>query len=177
MLEGARVRLRDWREADRAPYAALNADPAVREYFTGLMTRAECDAQIDRFAAHLAQYGFGFWALEIPGVADCAGFVGLKHLGDTDPIGPGVEIGWRLARAAWGQGYATEAARLCVDFAFRQLGLPELLAWTAAANQPSRRVMQRLGMVLAREFDHPRIPPGHPLRPHVLYRLQGPAAL
>lgn len=171
MLRTSRVALREWRESDRASYAALNADPEVRKYFTTVHTRAESDAEIDRFIAHQAAYGFCFWALEIPGLLDCAGFVGLRRLGAGDLVGPGVEIGWRLARAAWGAGYATEAARLCVDYAFGRLQLDELLSWTAALNTPSRRLMERLGMTLVREFAHPRIAAGHPLRPHVLYHL------
>jgi RimJ/RimL family protein N-acetyltransferase len=118
-------------------------------------------------------HGFCFWALEVPGVAPCAGFVGLQHSDDI-PGEPGIEIGWRLDRAAWGFGYATEAARLCVDHAFGPLGLETLVAYTAAGNAPSRRVMQRLGMAEAGDFLHPALPPDHALARHVVYRLGRP---
>lgn len=176
MLQGERVLLRAWREADRAPFAALNADPEVRRFFTGTLTRAESDAQIDRFTAHQAQHGFCFWALEVPGVAPCAGFVGLQWADDL-PNSPQVELGWRLARHAWGFGYATEAARLCVGFAFGPLKLDVLHAYTAEGNLASRRVMQRLGMEEAGNFLHPSVPTSHPLAPHVLYRLPRPPGL
>jgi ribosomal-protein-alanine N-acetyltransferase len=176
-LRGPRVILREWRDSDRAPWAALNADPEVRRFFFATLTRAEADSAIDRYIAHQEQHGFGFWALEIPGLADCAGFVGMQRLYPHEPFSPGVEIGWRLARAAWGHGYATEAARLCVDFAFGPAGLPELLGITARLNLPSQRVMQRLGMVFDQAFDHPDAPAGHELAPHLLYRLARPAAV
>lgn len=175
-LEGTRVILRDWRAEDAAPYAALNADPEVRRYFTGTLSRAESDAQIARFQAHQAAHGFCFWALEAPGVAPCAGFVGLQWADDL-PNPPKIELGWRLARAHWGLGFATEAALLCVDFAFARLGLAELFAYTAEGNWPSRRVMLRLGMAEAGDFLHPSVPADHKLARHVLYRLPRPPGL
>jgi ribosomal-protein-alanine N-acetyltransferase len=171
------VILREWRDSDRAPWAALNADPEVRRFFFATLSRTESDAAVDRYIAHQRKHGFGFWALEIPGLADCAGFVGMQQLQPHEVFSPGVEIGWRLARAVWGQGYATEAARLCVDFAFGPAGLSELLGITARDNQPSQRVMQRLGMVFDRAFDHPDAPEGHALAPHLLYRLARPPAV
>jgi ribosomal-protein-alanine N-acetyltransferase len=171
MLRGERTLLRPWRDADRAPYAALNADPEVRRWFPGTLTPAESNAQIDRFIAHQAAHDFCFWALELPGVTPCAGFVGLQH-SDTIPGPHTIEIGWRLARDAWGCGYATEAARLSVAFAFDRLGLDVLHAYTAEGNAPSRRVMQRLGMQQTGDFLHPSLAPDHPLARHVLYRLR-----
>lgn len=171
-LRGKRVLLRGWQPRDSEPFAALNADPAVMEFFPAPLSRAESDAWIARAQAGLESRGWGFWCLELDG--KCAGFVGLSVPSFEAHFTPCVEVGWRLAGAYWGRGYATEAARLALDFGFRRLALPEILAFTAARNLRSRRVMERLGMAYdaAGDFDHPRVAEGHPLRRHVLYRLQ-----
>jgi RimJ/RimL family protein N-acetyltransferase len=196
-LKTARLLLRGWRDADRAPFAALNADPRVMRYLGPPLSRAASDALADRIAAHFAEHGFGLWALEIPGHADLIGFVGLSvirftppwrravkvqapRLGETgsDPVSPslreGVEVGWRLAADAWGYGYATEAARAALAFGFEQIGLAEIVSFTTRANRASRAVMERLGMTHdpRDDFDHPLLAPGDPLRPHVLYRVR-----
>ena len=170
---GDRVRLRRWREADRAPFAALNADPRVMEFFPSRPDRRQSDALVDRFEAHFAEHGFGLWAVELPGVAPFIGFVGLAVPGFTAHFTPCVEVGWRLARDHWGKGYATEAARQVLAHGFGRLGLPAVVSFTAVANRRSRAVMERLGMQhdAAEDFDHPAIDAGHPLRRHVLYRL------
>ena len=170
-----RLRLCAWRVADRGPFAAFNADPRVMEYFPATLTRAESDALVARIEAHFGTHGFGLWAAEVPGVADFIGFVGLNVPSFTAHFTPCVEIGWRLAAAHWGQGYATEGAQAVLDFAFRQLGLVEIVSFTVVANTRSRRVMERLGMHRdpADDFDHPALPAGHPLRRHVLYRIAG----
>jgi ribosomal-protein-alanine N-acetyltransferase len=166
--------LRAWRPEDREPFAALNADPEVMRHFPATLSRAESDAVAAGIEAHFARHGFGPWAVELPGVAPFAGCVGLAVPAFEAAFTPCVEIEWRLARAHWGRGYATEAARAVAAFAFETLRLPDLVAMTVPDNVTSRRVMEKLGMTRdpAEDFDHPRLPPGHPLRRHVLYRLR-----
>ncbi|MEV7176022.1 GNAT family N-acetyltransferase [Kitasatospora sp. NPDC093679] len=175
-LHTARLTLRPWRESDLAPWAAMNADPAVREHLGDLLTREQCDAGVAAFRADLARRGYGWWAVESTATGEFLGFAGLDDVDEDMPF-TGVEVGWRLARDAWGHGYATEAGRACLDFAFDALGLPEVLAVTTAANRRSQAVMQRLGMVRdpAEDFDDPYAPEGSPLRPSVVYRLSRPA--
>ncbi|MBX7097831.1 MAG: GNAT family N-acetyltransferase [Myxococcaceae bacterium] len=175
-LPTSRVVLRDWRDEDLAPFAALNADPAVMEHFPACLTRAESDALAARIRTRLAARGFGLWALELPGVATFAGFVGLTVPIFEAHFTPCVEIGWRLARVHWGHGYAQEAARAALAFGFDVLDLPEVVALTVPGNARSRRVMEALGMRhdVADDFDHPSLPAGHPLQRHVLYRKRRP---
>ncbi len=160
-----RLVLRGWTDADRQPYAAINADPLVMELIGPLQSRTETDAHIDRMVEDWAQHGFGLWCAELDGA--CIGFTGLT----TPGFRSGVEVGWRLASAEWGNGYATEAARAALEFGFDELGLDEIVSFTYIANRRSRRVMDKLGMTRdpAADFDHPRAIPA--LRPHVLYRL------
>ena len=168
-----RLLLRRWRDGDLDAFAALNADPEVMAFFPALLGRAESDALAARIREHFARHGFGLWAVEVPGVAEFVGFVGLSVPRFEAPFTPCVEIGWRLVRAHWGRGYATEAARAALDFGFRRLALDEVVSFTVPANRRSRAVMERLGMAHdpAEDFDHPTLPEGHPLRRHVLYRL------
>lgn len=172
-LTTARLVLRPWRADDLAPFAALNADPRVMEFFPAVLSRAESDGLAARIRLHMETHGFGLWAVEVPGTAPFIGFVGLMTVPPALPFAPAVEVGWRLAREHWGRGYATEAARAAVEFGFGVLGLGEIVSFTADRNRPSRAVMERLGMTYspAEEFEHPSIPAGHPLQPHVLYRL------
>ena len=172
-LSGNRVRLRRWRDEDRAPFAAMNADPRVMEFFPATLSRAESDRVADRIEAHFGRHGFGLWAVEVPGVAPFVGFTGLSVPRFDAPFMPCVEIGWRLAAAHWSHGYATEAARLALDYGFRTLGLIEIVSFTTATNLRSRAVMERLGMRRdpADDFDHPSLPNGYSLQRHVLYRL------
>jgi len=174
ILTTARLRLRQWREEDLAPFAALNADPQVMEFFPKVLTRAESDAVAGRIRDHFVRHGFGLWAVEAPGAADFVGFVGLAVPSFEAHFTPCVEIGWRLAREHWGHGYATEAATAALAFGFGDRALEEIVAFTVPANIPSRRVMGRLGMrrLPADDFEHPAIAAGHPLRSHVLYRLR-----
>jgi ribosomal-protein-alanine N-acetyltransferase len=171
-LRTPRLLLRDWRDDDLPAFAALNADPAVMEFFPRPLGRDESDALATRIREHLARRGFGLWAVEAPGVADFLGFVGLSVPGFEAHFTPCVEVGWRLARAHWGLGHATEAARAVLDFGSNALGLDEIVSFTTHANLRSRAVMQRLGMTRspADDFEHPSFPEGHPLRRHVLYR-------
>lgn len=169
----ARLRLRAWRAADRQPLRALNADAQVMAYFPSTLNAAQSDALFDRIVAHHMAHGFGLWAVERADTADFIGFTGLSIPQWQPCFGPCVEIGWRLAAAHWGQGFATEAARTVLAFAFESLGLDEVVSFTAAVNTRSERVMERIGMHHAPsdDFDHPALPPGHPLTRHVLYRL------
>jgi RimJ/RimL family protein N-acetyltransferase len=172
LLQGARVVLRPWRDADRAPFATMNADARVMEFFPKLLSRAESDALVDIIQEHFAARGFGMWAVEVPG-SPFVGFTGLAVPRFTAAFTPCVEIGWRLAVEHWGKGYATEAARLALAYGFETVGLTEIVSFTTVSNLRSRAVMERLGMQRdpADDFDHPSLPDGHPLRRHVLYRL------
>jgi RimJ/RimL family protein N-acetyltransferase len=178
VLRTDRLVLRRWRVADRAPFASLNADPEVMRHFPSMLSTEESDALAGAIEGHMARRGFGLWALEIPGVAPFAGYVGLSVPSFVAPFTPCVEIGWRLAAAHWGHGYATEAARVVLAHAWDALALGEIVSFTASGNERSRAVMARLGMRhdAADDFDHPRLAIGHPLRRHVLYRIARPAA-
>jgi len=168
-----RLRLRQWREADRAPFAALNADPAVMEFFPAPLERAASDAMVDSFSAQIAERGWSNWAVEVRDSGAFIGFVGLTIPRRVLPCSPCVEIGWRLARAHWGQGYASEAAREVLAVGFDRIGLAEIVSLTALLNLRSRAVMERIGMTNANaDFEHPAVPEGHPLRPHCLYRVR-----
>lgn len=173
-LETARLSLRRWEREDREPFAVLNADPEVMEYFPATLSRAESDALADRIEADIERRGFGLWAVEVRDGAGFIGFVGLDVPSFEADFTPAVEVGWRLARHAWGHGYATEAARAALAHGFGSLGLGEIVAMTAVGNRRSRAVMERLGMTCdgGDDFEHPGVPPGHRLRPHVLYRLR-----
>jgi RimJ/RimL family protein N-acetyltransferase len=172
VLQTERLRLRGWVEADRAPFAALNADPVVMEHFPAPLSRAESDAFVDRILARFAADGWGLWAAERTDDGAFIGYIGMAVPGFDADFMPCVEIGWRLAREHWGNGYAPEGAREVVRFAFEDLGLAELVSFTSVGNDRSRRVMEKIGMRLEREFDHPSLPEGHPIRPHVLYTLR-----
>lgn len=185
-----RLLLRSWRPADREPFRAINADPRVMEFFPSTLTAAESDALADRIEAHFATHGFGGFAAEFRATGTFIGFIGLAvpHFDAaflvppaamSDPNPPQVpenqivEIGWRLAYSAWGQGLATEGARDVARYAFETLDLPSLVSFTVPANLRSRRVMEKIGMVHdpSADFLHPNMPEGLPLSPHVLYRL------
>lgn len=174
VLEGERVRLRPWRPSDRLGFRRMGADPRVMEFLPGLLTPEQSDALADRLAGDIERQGWGRWALEVPGVADFAGFVGLNQAPPGLPFGPAIEVAWRLDSAVWGKGYATEAARLALDFGFTRLGLAEIVSFTATVNGRSQAVMQRLGMCPDGEFDHPVLAEGHWLRRHLLYRKTAP---
>jgi RimJ/RimL family protein N-acetyltransferase len=175
MLRTARLLLRRWRDGDRAPFAALNADPEVMEHFPSRLTRADSDAFVDRIEADFDERGYGLWALEVEPTGEFIGFTGLSMPRFEASFMPAVEIGWRLARSAWGHGYASEAARESLRYAFSDLALSEVVSFTAVGNVRSRAVMERIGMTHdpADDFDHPLVPDGSPLRRHVLYRRSG----
>ncbi len=173
-LQSRRLVLRGWRPSDAEPFATLSADPRVTEHLPAPLSREESDTLIQKLATHFGVHGFGMWAVEVPGEASLIGFVGLNVPTFQTSFTPCVEIGWRLAPAFWGKGYAREAARVALTHAFETLGLDEVLAWTAPANTRSRRVMDALGMTHdpADDFDHPNLAEGHRLRRHVLYRVK-----
>lgn len=172
-LSTDRLLLRQWRDSDRDPFAALNADPAVMEHFPSLQSREVSDGLIDRNLQAIDQRGWGLWALEVKETGEFIGFTGLSVPSFEAPFLPGVEIGWRLAKGAWGNGYATAAALASLAHGFGPAGLDEIVSFTATTNVPSQRVMQRIGMTHdeAGDFDHPRLPDGHRLQRHVLYRI------
>lgn len=168
-----RLLLRPWRDADREPWAAMSVDPEVMTYFPATLTREESDAFVDRAQQGFAERGWGWFAIEERASGAFVGVAGLAPVRFEAPFTPAVEIGWRLAREAWGQGFATEAARASVTFAFDELGLDEVVALAVPSNERSLAVMRRLGMTHdpADDFAHPLVPDDHPLRGCVLYRL------
>ena len=179
MIETARLRLRAWREQDRAPFHRIASDPRVMEFFPAPLSRDQSDGLIARLEAHHAQHGFTFFAAELidtelAGTSELIGFIGMAYTPFEAHFTPCVEIGWRLGAEFWGQGLATEGAQAALQFGFSQLKLQEIVALTVPANRRSRRVMEKLGMTCnpADDFEHPGLPPGHPLRSHVMYRIQ-----
>ncbi|BCP54390.1 acetyltransferase [Kaistia sp. 32K] len=173
-IETSRLRLRRWQDADRAPFAAMCADAEVMEFFPHVLSRAESDALVDRIEAHWDARGYGNYALEERSTGAFVGMTGLFDVFPEAPFAPSVEIGWRLARPFWRMGYAREAAEAVLAAAFAEHDFPEIVSFTAKLNTRSAGLMQRLGMTRnpADDFDHPGIAEGHPLRPHVLYRLK-----
>ena len=172
-LDTERLLLRRWRLSDREPFASLNSDARVMEFMPALLSREASDALILRIEDHFARQGFGLWAAELRRDSSFLGFIGLSVPVFEAAFTPFVEIGWRLAPTHWRQGLATEGALEVVRHAFDSLALPALVSFTVPSNVPSRRVMEKIGMTHnpADDFDHPSLPPGHPLRRHVLYRL------
>ncbi len=149
----------------------MSADPEAMRHYPAPLTPAESNARVDQYESGWAQAGLGRWAVEIPGVTPLAGSVGLGTLAFEASFTPCIEIGWRLAPAFWGRGYATEGARAALEFGFKQLGLSEIVAIAVPANTRSLRVMEKLGMSFSREFDHPMFADGHRLRKYLLYRI------
>ncbi len=173
-IETERLVLRRWRDADRGPFARMNADPAVMAHFPALLTEAESERLIDNIKAHFDRHGFGLWAAELRATGEFIGFIGLSVPRFEAVFTPCVEIGWRLDAAHWGTGLATEGARAVVQYGFDVLRLDEIVSFTVPENVRSRHVMEKLGMSHdpRDDFDHPNLGEGHPLRRHVLYRLR-----
>lgn len=171
-IETDLLAVRPWTEADRDAFRRMNADPRVMRFFPSVLSEAESDAFLARIQDHQAEHGFTLWAVEDKN-GNLAGLTGLARVRFEAPFTPCVEIGWRFLPDYWGRGYALDAARGVLDYAFNGLSLPEVVAFTTATNLPSQRLMQRLGMLRnpAEDFDHPGLPPDHPLRRHVLYRM------
>jgi RimJ/RimL family protein N-acetyltransferase len=171
-LKTARVALRQWIESDHEPFAAMSADPEVMRYFVAPLSRGESEALIGRVSTHIAEHGWGLWAVEHNESGKFMGFIGLHPIREGLPCAGELEAGWRLASEFWGQGYATEAAGAALRFGFEELGREQIAALTAVLNKPSQAVMDRLGMTLQGSgFQHPFITEGHPIRPHLLYRI------
>jgi RimJ/RimL family protein N-acetyltransferase len=172
----SRLILRQWRDADLATFHALNSDRRVMEYFPGMLDRRGSDELASRIRTRLESEQFGLWAVEIPDVAAFAGFIGLSVPSFDAHFTPCVEVGWRLANAHWGKGYASEGAGRVLEYAFNTIGLNEIVSFTSQLNERSIAVMRRIGMQYDRcgDFEHPRIAHGHRLRRHVLYRIQNP---
>jgi RimJ/RimL family protein N-acetyltransferase len=172
-IETPRLRLRHWQAGDSGPFAALNADPKVMEFFPKTLERAESDKIIAILQVHIEQHGYGFWAAELRATGEFIGFIGIQMPRAILPFSPCVEIGWRLVHAHWGRGYATEGARASLHLGFGALGLAEIVSFTAFHNERSLNVMRKLGMAEdGQTFEHPNVPAGHSLRVHRLYRLQ-----
>ena len=168
-LRTARLLLRPWKESDLVPFAELNADPQVMRFFPKSLTKTESDGFAARIQDHFTAHGYGLWAVEIIDGSSFIGFVGLSHATFEASFNPSVEVGWRLAQPYWGNGYATEGALAALEYGFNEVNLAEIMAFTAEINVPSWRVMKRLHMIRKADFDHPALPIGHPLRPHVHY--------
>jgi RimJ/RimL family protein N-acetyltransferase len=171
-----RLIMRRWRDSDRAPFAALNGDAETMQFFPSTMDRAASDGFVDRIEARFERQGFGLWALEVAATGRFIGYTGLNPMPDGVPGAGGMEVGWRLRKDAWHHGYATEAARAALDVAFGGAGLDEIWSMTAILNEPSQAVMRRIGMTRVGFFEHPSVPVGSPVRPHVVYRIASPAS-
>jgi RimJ/RimL family protein N-acetyltransferase len=173
IIETERLVLRPWRAEDLPHYSELNADPRVREFFPGVLTETESDAEVSIFKQRFERDGFGLLAAELRETGACIGFIGMQTMSFAVPglAQPAVEIGWRLAARYWGQGLATEGARAVLEYGFETVRLREVVAITVPANTRSRRVMEKIGMrpIPGLNFAHPRIAEGHPLQAHVLY--------
>jgi RimJ/RimL family protein N-acetyltransferase len=169
VIRTKRLLLRPWRDDDLESFAALCADPVVMEHFPSVWTRERSETAMALIRAHIEREGWGLWAVELPGVESFIGFTGLSR----PSFLPGeIEVGWRLARHAWGSGYATEGAAAAIDWAFANLPADELISMTVPANVRSQRVMEKLGFVrdIDADFEHPSVPIGHPQRPHWMFR-------
>jgi RimJ/RimL family protein N-acetyltransferase len=173
-IRTSRLLMRRWQDTDREPFAALNADAETMRYFPSTIDRAASDAFADLIEERFADQGFGLWALEVVDTGQFIGFTGLNPMPDGVPGAGGLEVGWRLARHAWHHGYATEAARAALDVAFSGVGLEEIWSVTAVLNEPSQAVMRRIGLTAYTRFEHPRVPEGSPIRPHVAYHATRP---
>ena len=171
-----RLLMRRWKNSDREPFAALNGDPDTLRFFPDTLDREASDAFVDRIEARFDEQGYGLWALEIADSAEFIGYTGLSPMAAGVPGAGGTEIQWRLVKHAWQHGYATEAAKAALVVAFDGVGLEEIWSMTAVLNEPSQAVMRRIGLIEVARFEHPRIPDGHPLRPHVTYHLTRPQA-
>jgi RimJ/RimL family protein N-acetyltransferase len=171
-IETERLILRRWQPEDLEPFAAMNADPRVMEFYPKTLKKSETEAMIATIEQRIEQLGFGLWATELKRTGQLIGFIGLSVPGYLFPFSPCTEIGWRLAFDQWGHGYAQEGARAALTFGFERIALKEIVSFTTVANIRSRNVMEKIGMVHDRnaDFDHPGLPEGHPLRRHVLYR-------
>jgi 3-dehydroquinate dehydratase / shikimate dehydrogenase len=176
-IETERLILRQWRASDFEPFAKMNKDPRVREFFSSISTEEESNKSAKILSTSIEERGWGFWAVSVPNVSEFIGFIGLQPIPFTAHFTPAVEIGWRLAYDFWGFGYATEGAKAALRYGFEELNLEEIVSITTVANMRSRNVMEKIGMTHVPEddFDHPNLPDGHNLKRHVLYRIKAPS--
>ena len=173
MIQTKRLILREWEDSDLEPFAKMNADSRVMEYFPSILSREQSDSMLKKMHSLIQKNGYGFWALSLIKTGEFLGFVGINEVTFSSHFTPSIEIGWRLSYEHWGKGYATEAATASLAYGFETLNLPEIVSFTTTLNMRSRRVMEKIGMHRneADDFDHPKLEPGHPLRRHVLYRI------
>lgn len=172
-IETERLILRDWQESDLEPFAALNQDARVMDFFPSLRSYKESIDSMQKMDGHIAEHGFGPFAVSLKTTGEFIGFIGIMVVDLDVPFAPAVEIGWRLAFEYWGKGYATEGAKAVLKYGFEKVNLSEIVSFTVPANRRSRHVMEKIGMHRdpKDDFDHPKIAMGNPLRKHVLYRL------
>lgn len=172
VVKSKRIGLRPWLAGDVQPMTAINQDPVVMQYFPSLLDKIETVKAMQRYNSHITKYGFGMWAAEHKKDKRLMGIVGLQNIRFESHFAPGIEIGWRLGQSFWNQGFATEAALACLDFAQKQIKVGKVFAFTAVENIKSERVMQKIGMIKMGYFEHPNIDPGHPLAKHVIYQIE-----
>lgn len=171
IIETPRLGLRKWKESDLGPFAKMNMNPKVMEFFPRALTAEESNSMVERINVYFNKHGFGLWAVELLESNKFIGFIGLSTPAFEAEFTPCIEIGWRLSNEFWGNGYATEGAKACLDYAFNDLGISEIVSFTAALNKPSIRVMEKLKMNYSGEFLHPKIDANDPLCKHVLYKI------
>ncbi len=174
LFTSQRLGFRQWQISDKAPYAAMNANPKVRQYFPSTLSVRESNASYDRLKSHIKQNGFGFFAVDLLSTNEFAGFIGFVKTPFEADFTPCVEIGWRLRESLWNQGLATEGALRSLEYAFENWDFDSIYSFTAVQNKPSERVMQKIGMHKVKEFDHPKVPAYSPLLRHVLYKIDRP---
>lgn len=172
-LETARLRLRDWNETDLTPFSRLNADEEVMRYFPKTLSLEESEAFYHLITAEIRECGFGLYAVEVKENREFIGFIGFHRATFESDFTPCVEIGWRLKKEAWGMGYATEGAKACLQYGFKELGFDDIYSFTASINEPSKNVMEKIDMHFVKEFNHPKVDETSPLRKHVLYHIHG----
>jgi len=171
-FESERLRFRRWSEADKLPFAQMNADDEVMKYFPNKLTRAASDAFIGRIEKHFEEFGYGLWAVEVKETGVFIGYIGFYQATFEADFTPCIEIGWRLSRESWNEGYATEGAKACLDYGFKELKFSEVYSFTSVINIKSINVMKKIGLEKVGEFNHPRLEQGNPLRAHVVYKLE-----
>lgn len=172
LFESTRLGFRNWKDEDIPLFAALNADPVVMEYFPSTISYDETAAKVEKYRARIDEFGYGLFAVDRLDDGSFIGFIGLNYAEFKSSFNPAVEIGWRLMQSAWGQGFATEGAIRCLQYAFEVMDVPQVFSFTAILNTRSERVMQKAGMRQIGEFAHPGVPVGHPMQQHVLYRIR-----
>lgn len=173
MIQTERLVLRPWKEEDLVPFARLNADPRVMEFFPSVKTFKESSNEYEAILEHFKKHGYGWWAVSETNRSNFIGFIGLRYIDFPAVFTPAIEVAWRLAYEYWGKGYATEGAKASLQYGFEILNFSEIISFTSTINIRSQAVMERIGMHHnpKEDFDHPKLPDGHSLKRHVLYRI------